>query len=171
MLTKKTATNKDTVSKLAKKSVNSCPEAQPTTTRRGMTKEAICYRYHQQRTRVPKTLTDNRASNTNTNRQLHLSLHGHPDRCYMFSSISDDREKYETDERLGNRVPGRKFLNRGNHCKSSQRKYQSKNQSLTIIGTEGSYNSNEQKATRQREHNARYAQRNTHQAPAEMTLI
>lgn len=52
-----------------------------------MTKAAICYTTWDMERMNRFGRTHNRTSNTNSNCDLHLVFHGHPNRCYVLSSI------------------------------------------------------------------------------------
>ena len=48
--------------------------------------------------------TYDRATDTDSNGQLHLVLHGHPNGGNVFSGVSDEGQQDQTDEGLGDAV-------------------------------------------------------------------
>lgn len=48
--------------------------------------------------------TYNRASDADSDGQLHLVLHGHPDSCDMLRCVGDEGQQNQPDERLGDVV-------------------------------------------------------------------
>jgi len=56
--------------------------------------------------------TYDRATDANSDGQLHLALHGHPDGCDVLCGIGDEGQQDQTDEWLGDAVPLGSFLDR-----------------------------------------------------------
>lgn len=56
-------------------------------------------------------VTYNRATNANSDGELHLVLHRHPNRSDVLRRVGDDRQQNETDEGLGDVVALGEFLN------------------------------------------------------------
>jgi hypothetical protein len=48
--------------------------------------------------------THDRATDTDSNGQLHLALHRHPDRGDVFCSVGNEGQQDQTNERLGDTV-------------------------------------------------------------------
>jgi len=75
-------------------------------TSNGITKAAICCRgvSIKDGAREERLKTHDGASDADSDGQLHLVLHGHPNGGYMLSGVSDEGQQDQTDERLGDAV-------------------------------------------------------------------
>jgi len=62
----------------------------------------------------------NGASDADSNGQLHLVLHGHPNGGYMLSGVGDEGQQDQTDERLWNAVSLGSLFDRSNEIVSSK---------------------------------------------------